>query len=239
MTLAPAGQSLLHYSRQVLQTLHRMQGELSEYAEGIQGHIRMHAIASAITEFLPEELEAFLRQHPRVKIGLEEHVGTAIVRAVAEGSADLGIVTATTPSGNLEVFPYHTDRVVLVVPKRHPLARRKSVQLADALDFDFVGPDTGSSLYSLMMRAAADAGRSIKLRIQVRSFDGMCRMIQANLGVGILPAAAIAPHVKSMGIRSIPLDEDWASRELRICVRELKALPVAVRQLVKHLARGG
>jgi DNA-binding transcriptional LysR family regulator len=87
------------------------------------------------------------------------------------------------------------------------------------------------------MRAAAEAGGSIKLRIQVQSFDGMCRMIQANLGIGILPAGAIASHVKSMGIRSIPLDEDWASRELRICVRELKALPVTARQLVQHLSR--
>ena len=237
VTLAPAGQSLLHYSRQVMQTLHRMQGELSEHAQGIQGHIRMHAIASAIMQFLPEELEAFMTRHPRVKIDLEEQVGGVIVRAVAEGRADLGIITASTPSGDLELLPYHADRLVLLVPKRHPLARRKSVRLAETLDFDFVGPHTGSSLYSLMMRAAAEAGGSIKLRIQVRSFDGMCRMIQANLGIGILPAGAIAPHVKSMGIRSIALDEDWASRELRICVRELKALPVTVRQLVQHLFR--
>jgi DNA-binding transcriptional LysR family regulator len=222
----------------VLQTLHRMQGELSEYAEGIQGHIRMHAIASAITQFLPEELEAFLTRHPRVKIDLEEQVGGAVVRAVAEGRADLGIVAASTPAGDLEVFPYHADRLVLVVPKRHPLARRKSVRLAETLELDFVGPHTGSSLYSLMMRAAADAGGSIKLRIQVRSFDGMCRMIQANLGIGILPTGAIAPYVKSMGIRTVALEEDWAVRDLRICVREVRALPAAARQLVQHLSRG-
>jgi DNA-binding transcriptional LysR family regulator len=127
---------------------------------------------------------------------------------------------------------------VLVVPRRHPLARRKSVRLAETLDLDFVGPHTGSSLYSLMMRAAADAGGSIKLRIQVRSFDGMCRMIQANLGIGILPTGAIAPYVKSMGIRTVALEEDWAVRDLRICVREVRALPAAARQLVQHLSRG-
>jgi DNA-binding transcriptional LysR family regulator len=198
----------------------------------------MHAIASAITQFLPEELEAFLTQHPRVKIDLEEQVGGAVVRAVAEGRADLGIVAASTPAGDLEVLPYHADRLVLVVPRRHPLARRKSVRLAETLDLDFVGPHTGSSLYSLMMRGAAEAGGSIKLRIQVRSFDGMCRMIQANLGIGILPAGAIAPYVKSMGIRTVPLEEDWASRDLRICVRDPKALPAAARQLVQHLSRG-
>jgi DNA-binding transcriptional LysR family regulator len=237
VTLTPAGQSLLHYSRQVLQTLHRMQGELSEYAEGIQGHIRLHANASAIIQFLPEELNAFLTQYPSVKIDLEEQVGPAIVRAVTEGVADIGIIAASTPSTDLQRFPYHTDRLVLLVPRRHPLARRKSIRLIETLDFDFIGPHTGSSLYSLMMRAAMEAGRSIKLRIQVRSFDGMCRMIQANLGIGILPIGAIASHIKSMAIRPIALEEEWASRDLQICLRELDALPVTARHLVQHLSR--
>jgi DNA-binding transcriptional LysR family regulator len=237
VTLTPAGQSLLHYSRQVLQTLHRMQGELSEFAEGIQGHIRMHAIASAIIQFLPEELDAFLTQYPRVKIDLEERVGPEIVRAVAEGTADIGIIAEGTPATGLELLPYHTDRLVVVTPKRHPLTRLKSVRLAETLEYDYVGPRTGSSLYSLMMRGAMEAGGSIKLRVQVRSFDGMCRMIQANLGIGILPAGAIAPQLKSMGIRTVALTEDWASRKLYVCVRELDSLPVTARQLVRHLSR--
>jgi DNA-binding transcriptional LysR family regulator len=239
VTLTPAGQSLLHYSRQVLQTLHRMQGELSEYAEGIQGHIRLHANASAIIQFLPEELNAFLTHYPSVKIDLEEQVGPAIVRAVTEGIADIGIIAASTPSTDLQRFPYHTDRLVLLVPRRHPLSRRKSIRLIETLDFDFIGPHTGSSLYSLMMRAAMEAGRSIKLRIQVRSFDGMCRMIQANLGIGILPIGAIASHIKSMAIRPIALEEEWASRDLQICLRELDALPITARHLVQHLSRPG
>lgn len=236
VTLTPAGQSLLHYSRQVLQTLHRMQGELSEFAEGIQGHIRMHAIASAIIEFLPEELNAFLTQYPGVKVDLEERVGPEIVRAVTENAADVGIIADGTPATDLQLLPYHTDRLVVVVPKKHPLARRRSVRLAETLDFDYVGPHTDSSLYTLMMRGAMDLGRSIRLRIQVRSFDGMCRMIQANLGIGILPAGAVVQHVKSMGIRTIVLEDSWASRKLYVCVREVAALPVTARQLVQHLS---
>ena len=237
VTLTPAGQSLLHYSRQVLQTLHRMQGELSEFAEGIQGHIRMHAIASAIIQFLPEELSAFLTRYPRVKIDLEERVGPEIVRAVTESAADVGIIAEGTPATGLALLPYHVDRLVVVLPRKHPLARRKYVRLVETLDFDYVGPRTGSSLYSLMMRGAEEAGRSIKLRIQVRSFDGMCRMIQANLGIGILPAGAIVQHVKSMGIRTLALEEHWASRKLHTCVRELAALSVTARRLVHHLSQ--
>jgi DNA-binding transcriptional LysR family regulator len=63
--LTPAGESLLHHARTVLYGLERMQGELSEYADGVRGHVRMHANISAIVQFLPEDLGAFAREHSR------------------------------------------------------------------------------------------------------------------------------------------------------------------------------
>ncbi|OYD83606.1 LysR family transcriptional regulator [Azospirillum brasilense] len=236
VTLTPAGQTFLHYSRQVLQTLARMEGELSDFTAGVKGHVRVHAIASAISEFLPHELNGFLARYPMVKIDLEEHVGPAIVRAVAERTADIGIVTENTPAEGLERLPYHVDRLVLVVPDGHSLADRPSIRLAEALDHDFVGSHPDSSLLAVIMRATMETGRSIKLRIQVRSFDGMCRMIEANLGIGILPAMAIEHQIASGRIRAVPLDEPWATRRLFLCMRELASLPVSARQLVQHLS---
>jgi DNA-binding transcriptional LysR family regulator len=239
VTPTAAGLSLLHYSRQIIHTLHRIEDELSEYAKGIKGHIRLHANTSSITEFLPAELDAFLTQHPLVKIDLEEQVGPAIVRAVLEEAADIGIIADNTPAPELQIFPYHTDRLVAVVPERHSLAQSKSVRLMEILDFDFVGPHIDSSLHALIMRAAMEIKRSVKLRFQVRSFDGICRMIRANLGVGILPALAIEPEVRSIGLRGIPLDEGWALRHLQLCVREFDSLPAIARELVQHLSSSG
>ncbi|MDQ2104588.1 LysR family transcriptional regulator [Azospirillum isscasi] len=235
VSLTPAGRTFLHYSRQVLQTLARMEGELSDFTAGVKGHVRMHAIASAISEFLPHELNGFLERYPLVKIDLEEHVGPAIVRAVAERTADIGIITENTPAEGLERLPYHVDRLVLVVPDGHALADRPSIRLTEALDHDFVGPHPDSSLLAVIMRACMETGSSIKLRIQVRSFDGMCRMIEANLGIGILPVLAIEHQLASGRIRAVPLDEPWAARRLFLCMREFAALPVSARQLVQHL----
>jgi len=89
--LTPAGESLLHHARSVLFSLEKMQGELSEYADGVRGHVRVHASISAIVQFLPEDLGAFIRQHAEIKIDLEEHLSTEGMRAVQEGAADLGI----------------------------------------------------------------------------------------------------------------------------------------------------
>lgn len=237
VTLTPAGSSLLHYSKQIVHTVEKMRGELSEYSVGVKGHIRIHANTSAITQFLPEELRDFSVQHPHIKIDLEEKVSTAIIRSVFDGAADLGIFAGNIPAPGLQLFPYHTDKLVVVVPNRHVLARRKSVKFEKTLEYDYVGLQADSSLTALQMQAAMELGRSIKMRIQVRSFDAMCRMIQANMGIGILPASAAAPHSLSMGVKSVGLDETWAVRDLKICVRDFDALPVIARQLVEHLSK--
>jgi DNA-binding transcriptional LysR family regulator len=236
VTLTPAGQTLLHHARQVLQTLARMEGELSDFTAGVKGHVRMHAIASAISEFLPRELGGFLSRYPMVKIDLEEHVGPVIVRAVADRTADIGIITENTPAEGLEQLPYHVDRLAVVVPVGHPLTSRPSVRLTEALAYDFIGPHPDSSLMAVIMRGCRESDSPIRLRIQVRSFDGMCRMIEENLGIGILPVMAIEHQLMSGRLHAIPLAEDWAERRLFLCLRELAALPVSARQLVQHLS---
>ena len=98
--LTPAGESLLHHARSVLFSLEKMQGELSEYADGVRGHVRVYANISAIVQFLPEDLGTFVRQHEQVKVDLEEHLSTEVIRAVQEGAADLGICNTAVLGNN-------------------------------------------------------------------------------------------------------------------------------------------
>jgi DNA-binding transcriptional LysR family regulator len=100
-------------------------------------------------------------------------------------------VRANSSAGTpLQTLPYREDRLVLVVPRQHPLAGRASARFADVLDHDIVGLHAGSSISLAMQQAAAAAGRALKLRIQVTSLDAMCRMIDNGLGVGLLPDRA-------------------------------------------------
>ena len=158
----PAGQSLLHHARSVLFSLDKMQGELSEYANGVRGHVRMHANISAIVQFLPEDLGSFTRLHDQVKIDLEEHLSSEVVRAVQEGAADLGIchTGVSGPLPDLQTRPYRQDQLVLIVPQAHPLAGEKHLAFADSLDWDHVGLHANSSIYQAMHQAATTAGRS-------------------------------------------------------------------------------
>jgi DNA-binding transcriptional LysR family regulator len=233
--LTPAGQSLLHHARQMLQLVRRMDEELGEYAGGVKGHIRLHSVASAITQFLPEELEAFLTRYPKVNIALEERVGGAIVRAVAEGSADVGIVSSQTPRQGLAEIPYHTDQLVLGVPVGHPLAKRKSVRFEEAIRYPFIGPHADSSLAQLLAKAAKACGKPIQQRMQVSSFDAMCRLVERRLGITLLPAGVVAPRAALGSIRSVGLKEDWATREMLIVVRDLQEVDYITRTLIEHL----
>jgi DNA-binding transcriptional LysR family regulator len=238
VTLTPAGESLLHHARTVLFGLERMQGELSEYAEGVRGHVRMHANISAIVQFLPEDLGAFARAHSQVKIDLQEHLSSDVLHAVQEGAADLGICNTGGPAAaDLQSRPYRTDRLVLVVPAAHALSAQAAIHFEEVLDWDIVGLHANSSISLAMRAAAAAAGRPLRQRIQVTGLDAMCRMIDNGLGVGLLPDRAFALMHGVGRLQAVPLTDAWAQRELRVVARDFDALPVTARLLVEHLVR--
>lgn len=233
--LTPAGESLLHHARSVLYSLEKMQGELSEYVDGVRGHVRVHASISAIVQFLPEDLGAFIREHEQVKIDLEEHLSTEVVRAVQEGAADLGICNAGVGTGELQTLPYRQDQLVLIVPRGHALASRESIDFVQSLDWDHVGLHATSSIYLAMREAAAAAGRSIRLRIHVTGLDAMCRMIHNGLGVGVMPRRAFELMHGVGDLACVELKDDWARRRIELVARDFSTLPVTARLLVDHL----
>ena len=236
VNLTPAGESLLHHARSVLFSLEKMQAELSEYAEGVRGHVRIHANISAIVQFLPEDLGAFTREHPQVKIDLEEHLSTEVVRAVQEGAADVGICNAGVANGHdLQTLAYRQDELVLIVPRGHALASRRSVAFEDTLDLDHVGLHSNSSIYLAMREAAAAAGRTIRLRIHVTGLDAMCRMIDNGLGVGVMPRRAFMLMHGVGALECVRLTDPWATRSIDLVARDFSTLPLTARLLVDHL----
>lgn len=237
VSLTPAGQSLLHYARQMLQLVDRMHGELCEYAGGLKGVVRLHASTSALVEFLPPELQSFMARFPKVRLQIEERTGGAIVRAVSDGSADIGILGDHTPIGGLHSIPYHTDQLALGVPVGHPLAQHDCVDFADALSSDFVGPHAESTLWQLISRAAQAANVVLEPRIQVSSFECMCLLVEAGLGVALLPAQVLESRAAAGRLKVVGLNDAWSKRQLVIVARELDSLPLTTRALIDHLVQ--
>jgi DNA-binding transcriptional LysR family regulator len=235
ITLRPPGQAFLHHARQVLSQLESLRGDLQEYAQGIKGHVRIFANTTAITEFLPAALRTFLVSHPDVNIDLREQLSHNIVRAVSEGITDIGIVAGNVRTEGLHVVPYRRDRLVLVTAANHPLAQQAEVSFADTFEYNYIGLHEGSAIHSFLNQAASALRKQLKIRIQVSSFEAVCRLIDADVGIGILPESAARRHAANLSLKLIRLTDDWAERNLIICVRDLQSLPTFARELIDML----
>jgi DNA-binding transcriptional LysR family regulator len=161
-----------------------------------------------------------------------------IVGLIGEGVGDIGIVAGTVDTSRLVTFPFRSDRFVLVVSREHPLARREKATFAEVLDYDFVGLDRASALQRFLADKASRIGRPLKLRVQLRSFDGVCRLVERNAGIGIVPETTVRWAERSMAIKPVDLTDTWALRDLTICVRDVAALSPFARQLVEHMRKG-
>ena len=233
--LTSAGRVLLHHAWVVTQQLEQMRGELANFGKGLRGHVRLLSNIGAM-EFLPAPLAAFLSAHPNIDVDLEHHGSGEIVRDIAAGRGDIGIVGETVdPAAELENFPFAEIRLVLVTPLLHPLGRRRKIAFSEALDREFVGFAAGSPMQDLLNYHAFRAGRRLKLRIRLNGSDLMCQMVEKGIGVAILPETAARRCQESMAIRIIPLTDTWARRHLMICVRSFRSLPVHAQRLVEFL----
>jgi DNA-binding transcriptional LysR family regulator len=237
--LTPAGQTLLAHARRLLAEADRMREAMSAFAGGATGHIRMLSNTNALTAFLPDALGRFLAAHPGVTVDLQERLSDEIVGLIAEGTAELGIVAATADTAALRTFPLWTDRFVFVAPRGHALGGRERIDFSELLDLDFVGLDQASALQRFLAERAARLGARLRLRVRLRSFDAVCRMVEAGVGVGIVPETTARSAAKTLAIEVVPLADEWAVRELVLCVRAVEGLPGHTRMLVDWLRGEG
>ena len=230
--LSPPGEAFLHHARGVLRQTEQLRADLQEYSGGLRGHVRVFANTTAVTDFLPEILPGFLSGNPRVNIDLQEKPNAEIARGVLDGRADIGIVSGQIDTLGLQAIHFSTDRLVLVTPAQHRFAQRQRIAFAETLDEDAVAMQQGSTLQTFLAQVTEKLGKPLKLRIQLSSFDAMCRMIGAGVGVGIVPESAARRNQDSMNLALIELLEPWSVRERYILVRENETLPAYAQSLI-------
>lgn len=232
----PAGYVLYRHAQSTLGGLRQLNAELSEYAQGVRGQIRVFASLAAVIQFLPDDLAKFRESHPDVRVDLQEQSTSDTLESVTSGLADIGIVSPVVEYPNaLQFWHYRATRLVLVTPAVHPLAKRKSIKFFEALEHEFVSLTNGGGWDRLVTQAANAYNQIVRTRVRVGSYDAACHMVRAKLGISIVPGEIAAGYSKSLGIKMIRLDEPWAELSLDMCVRDYKTLAVPARLFIDHL----
>lgn len=233
-----AGRALVRHIRSLNASLHALESEVVEFSRGIKGHLRIAANAAAIAECLPADLARFAREHPQIRISLEDLTSAEVQATVADGRADVGVFAPPLTDARLQTWPYREGELAAVLPRGHVLATGPDALSFDALlDFDMVGLHLGASVHELMLQRALERGRPLNARLQVRGFDAIAQLVGAGLGVAVLPADVARRFARLFAIEVRPLAETWARRTYLLAVREQAVLPAVVQRFIDALAR--
>lgn len=233
-----AGAALAHHARLVLRQMAQMRSELGEHAKGLRASVRVLANTASLSEFLPETLASWMAGNPQVDLDLRERQSPEIARAIAAGLAEIGILSDAADTTGLQLRPFAIDRLVVVAAANDELAAAKRIGLADLLHRRFVGL-TGSALQDNIDAHAAALGARLKMRVRMRSFEGICRLASAGVGLGIVPENAARRLARIMPLLVLRLSDGWASRALLVCFRSDDDLTPHAKSLVAHLAAAG
>ncbi len=236
VTPTAAGIALARHARLLLQQAEHLQQDLAEYANGSKGQVRLLCNTTALSEYLPELLADFLREHPNLDIDLQELPSLRITQALRQGTAELGIISDAVDTHGLQTLPFRDDPLVLIMPLDHPLTAQ-SASFIDSLHYDFVGLAANSALAVYLEEQALHTGFRLQTRIRADGFDGVMRMVAGGAGLGIVPQAALERWPTEHRFKAQPLHEDWACRKLLLSARSFEQLPGYAKALFVALAR--
>lgn len=236
MQPTPAGRLVLERSRSVLGEAEKLSTTLRELAGAERITLQLAATTVANSTFLPAALGPFLADYPEIDLQLVEQKSSEILEAVQAGECEIGVYDGNLPTGGLLSLPFRDDKLVLLVPRQHALAERHMAPLRDALGYAFVCLPAERAMQRFIEGMAMKYVMPLKIRVRAPSFDAIAQLVAQDVGIAMLPEAAASRFAMELPVRIVPLEDAWATRELRLCIRGWEQLSPHARQLVNFLA---
>lgn len=229
-----AGEMLARHARKIIGDARQIEAELDEFAEGRSGRVRILSNTNILAEHMPTALGTFLAANPDINVSVSDRPSFEVITMLKNGDADVGIVAASADMSGLERTRFVPDRLVLVVPPAFDLPQGP-IDFVRILDFRLIGLQEKVALSQFLRRAAGELGRELNIRMRMDGFEGICRMVECNAGIAIIPESAARRYETFMKFRTVAIEDSWAERELYLCVKSEAQLPRYARALVAHL----
>lgn len=235
IALTDAGRAAYDRARQFEVGLETLLRDVQSLGGVVAGRVRLCANASSVIGFLPERLKAFSAAYPMVSIELEERLSGEIVRACLDDVADVGICAVGDIPNGLDAWHFADDPLMVVMPIGHALASEAPLTFRQVVEFPLVCIQSGGALDRMLRERAVAAGLEIKVAVNVSSFDGVCRMVEAGLGIALVTQSAAAAYAGADRFVRRPLDEAWVQRELHMIALRKTPRSSAVQALIDAL----
>lgn len=239
MTPTPAGRIALDHARRVVGESRQLGEALKALTGQRRVTVRVAANTVANSTFLPPALGSYLIDFPEVDLQIEEKPSKQVLQAVLADEVDLGVLDGNISLAGITTLPFRHDRLVLFVPRDHALADRGHCLLREALGYPFVGMPRERALQTFVEEWATRLGRPLTMRVRTPGFFALAQLVAQGVGLAVLPEAVARRHQADTATAIVALDDPWATRELRLGVRDLDRLSAQARQLVNYLGEPG
>ncbi|GAD23257.1 LysR family transcriptional regulator [Acidovorax sp. MR-S7] len=235
VTPTDAGRMVLERGEKIDDELQALARDVQTMGSEVRGTVRLYANMSAVIGFLPERLRDFMARYPAVQVSLQECDTRDVIRACLDDLADAGVGVGVPAQAGLESWPFASDPLQVVLPASHALVGCEALSFAQVLNLPLIGVNQGGALDRSLHERAAALQRPLSMKVSVSSFDAVCRMVEAGLGIAVIPRSAAAAYAGSPRFVRLPLDEPWAMRELRLFALRKSPRPRAVEALIDVL----
>jgi DNA-binding transcriptional LysR family regulator len=223
VSLTAAGKAFQKYADDALQARRAIVTAMAEMERIPRGELVVGANEGTCLHVLPEVFSEFKKQYPGVSVNINRLESTGILESVIDNSVDFGVVSLPVNDARLTVVPIHRDELVVITPPKHPLAKLKSVTIADAAKYPLLVPETGHTRDAIEQLFHE---RKLKLNVSMEldSSELLKRFVAADVGIGFIARSNVIEDVQAAVLCALPLSDATIRRDLALVFRKDKAL---------------
>jgi DNA-binding transcriptional LysR family regulator len=238
LKLTEAGRVFYRSAKRIVSAYEDITARIHSSAPEADRRLRIAATYSVGTYVLQGYLKGFLKRHPEVKVEVEYQKASRICDDLLRGRADLSLMAYPVTRRDLQVIALADEELVLILPKRHPLAAQETVRLADLAGQDFIAFDRGTPTRKALDKILRREGVRPKVRMELDNIETIKNAVSTGMGIAIVPEATVASETKAGSLCLRRFSGPKLSRPLGCLVRKVRRGDWAVKGFLKHLAAG-
>jgi DNA-binding transcriptional LysR family regulator len=233
--LTPEGQACYEGFREVLELYDAVEARVRSLRMEITGTVRVAAIYSVGLHDMSRCMQEFMLRYPKARVRLEYLHPGHVYEAVLNSEVDMGIVSYPTPTTEISMLPLRSERMVVVCPPKHHLARCEAVTAEHLEGADFIGFDRELTIRKEIDKFLRQRSVTIRMVMEFDNIETIKQAVEIGAGISILPEPTVRREIKSGTLAAIRLIAPELKRPVGIIHRSRKLFTPTAGKLIELL----